>query len=86
MLLQSVMSNPDSDIQVGKCPTCDSVKIANFCGNCGCSKYINHVDRLAKQQQQQQLLRQKEFDALLANISAADAQIYCKYMQEKIAQ
>ena len=83
MLLQSVMSNPDSDIQVDKCPTCDNVKIADFCGNRGCSKYLNHVDRLAEQQR---LLRQKKFNALLAEISATDADIYCKYMQEKIAQ
>jgi len=78
------MSNPDSNIKVGKCLKCGNVKIADFCGNRGCPEYINHVDRLAKQQQQ--LLRQKEFDALLAKISETDADIYCKYMQEKIAQ
>ena len=78
------MSLSDSDIEIGKCSTCGDTKVANFCVNRGCPKYINHVDRLVKQQQR--LLRQKEFDVSLAKISAADAEIYCKYMQEKIAQ
>lgn len=78
------MSASDSDIKVDECSTCGNAKIADFCVNRGCPKYINHVDRLVKQQQR--LLRQKEFDVSLAKISAADAEIYCKYMQEKIAQ
>jgi hypothetical protein len=85
LLLKCAMSTSDSDIKVGECSTCGGAKVAKFCVNRDCQEYTDYDDRLDKQQQQQ-LSRQKKFDALLAQISATDAEIYCKYMQEKIAQ